>query len=210
MSDALIASWSRAEENLYTPLLADPQAYEQVVHLVGALANYLREHVSDVAGLAAASERGTGLVADVLPEAALPWIPLADAVAAACAIRYREVRVITAQAHRASALRGAAEAGETWVRIVDPNSAIAARVAPALLVHVRSGMAIACATELDPETGGARFTSSPVMVDPTTGDVLGPLETVGPPRSSASPEGRDADVVDLQHQIELDADRRIG
>lgn len=210
MSDALIAAWSRAEENLYTPLLADPQAYEEVVRLVGALADYLREHVTDLAGLAAVSERGVDLVADVLPEAALPWIPLADAVAAACAIRYREVRVTAAQAHRASALREAADAGETWVRVVDPNSAIAARVAPALLVHVPSGMAIACATELDPGTGGARFTASPVLVDTTTGDVVGPLETVGPPRSSASPEGRDTDVEELQHQIELDVARRIG
>jgi hypothetical protein len=210
MSDAMIAGWSRAEENLYTPLLADPQAYEQVVRLVGALADYLREHVTDVAGLAAASSRGAELVSEVQPEAALPWIPLADAVSAACAIRYREVRVLEARAHRANALHEAGASGEAWVRIVDPHSHVAASVAPALVVRVGTGMAISCTTELDPGTGGVRFVAAPMTIDPVTGDILGPLESVGGARSATTPEGRAANVRDLQHDIELSIRRDVG
>lgn len=210
MSDAMIAGWSRAEENLYTPLLADPQAYEQVVRLVGALADYLREHVTDVAELAAASSRGAELVSEVQPEATLPWMPLADAVAAACAIRYREVRVLEARAHRAKALHEAGASGELWVRIADPHSRVATRVAPALLVRVGTGMAISCTTDLDPETGGVCFTATPVTVDPVSGDVLGPLDSVGPARSAASTDDRDAEVREMQRSIELYADRCVG
>lgn len=210
MSDAMIAGWSRAEENLYTPLLADPEAYERVVRVVGALADYLREHVFDVAGLSAASSRGADLTREVLPEADLPWMPLADALAAACAIRYREVRVLEARAHRANALQDAAASGQLWVRIVDPHSRVAARVAPALVVRVGTGMAISCTTDLDPHTGGVCFSATPVTVDPVSGDVLGPLDSVGPARSAASPDDRDAEVREMQRRIELYAHRSVG
>lgn len=210
MSDAMIAGWSRAEENLYTPLLADPGTYERVVRVVGALADYLREHVFDVAELSAASSRGADLAREVLGEEVLPWMPLADAVGAACAIRYREVRVIEARAHRTRALQDAAASGQPWVRIVDPNSSVAARVAPALFVLVGTGMAISCTTDLDPDTGGVCFTATPVTVDPVSGDVMGPLDSIGPARSAASTDDREADVRELQHRIESYTDRSVG
>ncbi len=74
-------------------------------------------------------------------------------------------------------------------------------MAPALVVHVDTGVAIRCTTEMDPETGGARFVSSPVIVDRVTGDVLGE-STLGPPRAALTPEAREADVVDWQRLIQ--------
>jgi len=201
MSDAAVAAWARAEETLYAPLLADPHGYERVVRLVGALTTYLRQNVDDLDALVAASGRGAELVAEVMPDAVLPWIPLEAAVHAACAIRHRELRMSLERANRASLLAEAARSGSAWVRIVDPSSTVAARVAPALVVHVDTGAAIRCTTEMDPETGGARFVSCPVIVDPVTGDVLA-ASPLGPPRSASSPEAREADVREWQRLIE--------
>jgi hypothetical protein len=199
---AVVAAWARAEETLYAPLLADPQGYERVVQLVGALATHLRQNVGDVDGLVAASNRGAELVAEVTPEAMLPWVPFEVALQAACAIRYRELRMAADRANRLFLLADAARSGASWVRIVDPGSTVVARVAPALIVHVGSGVAIRCTTEMDPETGGAVFVSCPVTVDRTTGDVLGPATALGPARNAASPEAREADVSEWQRLIE--------
>jgi hypothetical protein len=201
MSDAAIASWARAEEALYGPLLSDPNGYERVVRLVGALTSYLRREVDDLDGLVAAANRGAGLVGEVMPEAAVPWIPVEAAVHAACAVRYRELRMLTERANRAALLGEAARTGVAWVRIVDPGSTVAARVAPVLLVHPGRGLGIRCTTEMDPESGGARFVSAAVVVDPVTGDVLAPAG-LGPERAAATPEAREADVLDWQRLIE--------
>lgn len=201
MSDAARAAWRHAEETLYAPLLSDPNGYERVVRLVGAVTAHLRQSVDDLDGLVAASNRGADLAVEVLPEAALPWIPLEAAVHAACAIRFREIRMATERANRASLLREATRSGEAWACIVDPGSTVAARVAPALVVHLASGIAIRCTTEMDPDTGGARFVSCPVVVDRVTGDVVAP-STLGPERAAASPEAREADIAAWQRLIE--------
>jgi hypothetical protein len=201
MSDAAVAAWTRAEETLYAPLLADTNGYERVVRLVGALTDYLRQNAGDLDALVAAGQRGAALVAEVMPDAVLPWIPLEAAVHAACAIRHRELRMTLERSNRASLLAEAARSGSPWVRIVDPGSTVAARVAPALVVHIGTGVAIRCTTEMDPDTGGARFVSSPVIVDRVTGDVLAEA-TLGPPRSASSPDARDADVLAWQRLIE--------
>jgi hypothetical protein len=208
MDDAVVASWARAEETLYAPLLADPPGYERVVRLVGSLAAYLRQTVGDIGGLIVASNRAIELVSEVMPEAALPWMPLEAAVQAACAIRYRELRVTMERNNRADLLRDAARSGTPWVRIVDPGSRVAARVAPALLVHMGSGLAIRCTTEMDPETGGARFVSTPVTVDLVTGDVVAG-SSLGAGRSADSPDQRDADVLEWQRLMEVDSQRHV-
>jgi len=208
---AAVARWTSAEETLYVPLLADPPLYERVVGLVGVLAEHLRQNVDDVPGLIAASERGTDLVAEVAPEQALPWVPLADALRAACAVRYRELLVRGQQQHRRARLAEAAEGGEPWVRVVDSGSAALPVVAPALVVHLPSGMAVRCTTEMDPETGGARFVSRPVRVRLPDGEVTGPLDEAGPARVASSVAERDAQVAQLQELIErLDSQGRVG
>ena len=209
--EAVVAGWNAAEDTLYGPLLADPNLYEQVVALVGTMAAHLRENVHDVAGLVAASRRGVELVAEVSPEAALPWVPLEAALGAACAMRHRELRMAEQHGRRKRMLIEAAASGEPWVRIVDATSTAVAAVAPALIVHVASGRAIRCTTEMDPETGGARFVTSPVTVELDDGEVLGPLEGVGGERSAPTPAARQAQIEDLQRAIEsLDTQGHVG
>ena len=207
---AAVAAWTSAEESLYGPLLADPPAYERVVGLVGTLVDHLRANIDDVPGLVAASERGAALVAEVAPEQALPWVPLDTALRAACALRYRELQVTRQQAERRRRLAEAAGAGETWVRLVDPGSIALPAVAPALVVHVASGMAIRCTIEMDPETGGARFVSLPVRVRLPDGDVIGPIDEAGAEQVAGSVAERDAQVARLQERIErLDSQGRV-
>ena len=207
---AVVAGWARAEEGLYGPLLADPHAYEQVVALVGALVAHLRTTVPDLPDLVAASRRGPALVAEVAPEQALPWVSLEAALRAACAMRHRELLAAQLPENRKERLAEAAASGATWVRIADAGSTAAPVVAPALVVHVASGMAIRCTTEMDEETGGARFRSRGVTVDLATGEVTDELADVGEALFAASVAQRDADVGQLQEEIErLDRRRRV-
>jgi hypothetical protein len=208
---AAVSSWTSAEESLYGPLLADRQAYERVVQLVGTLVDHLRVAAQDVPALLAASGRGADLVAEVAPEQALPWVPLEAALRAACAMRYRELLTIRKKADRVAKMTAASAAGEPWVRVVDADSVAAPVVAPALVVHLPTGRGISCSTEMDPETGGARFVSTPVVVDLVSGEVTGALEAAGAPRAAASVAGRDEDVRTLQGVIEgLDSTGRVG
>lgn len=208
---AVVASWSAAEDALYGPLLSDPQGYERVVALVGAVVAHLRATVGSVAGLVETSRQGAALVTRLAPEAALPWLPLDAVVGAACAMRHRELLIAEQQDKRRRMLGDAARDGEVWVRIVDATSSAAPAVAPALVVHVPSGMAIRCTTEMDPETGGPRFVSSPVTVDLENADVIGPLDGVGGQRSAPSVAQRDVQVTALQQSIEaLDRQGHVG
>lgn len=207
---AVVAGWSAAEQTLYGPLLADPPAYERVVALVGVLVNHLRATVDDLSGLLTASRRGADLVAEVEPEAALPWLPLEAAVRAACALRHRELLVVEQQEKCKQMLGEAVAAGEPWVRIVDVASTAVPAVAPALIVHVPSGRSIRCTTEMDLDTGGARFVSSPVTVDLRSGEVIGPLDGVGGERSAPTLPAREAQISELQRAIEaLDTGGRV-
>jgi hypothetical protein len=208
---ATVAGWTAAEDALYGPLLADPQGYERVVALVGAVVTHLRATVHDVADLVAASQQGPALVAELEPEGALPWLPLDSVVGAACAMRHRELLSIEQQEKRTQMLADARRSGDPWVRIVDATASVAPVVAPAVVVHVPSGMAIRCTTEMDVETGGARFVSSPVTLDLGRGDVIGPLDGVGGERWSTTVAGRDAQVAEIQRAIEaLDSQRHVG
>lgn len=206
-----VARWNAAEDALYGPLLSDPQGYERVVGLVGAVVTHLRATVESVAGLVEASREGAALVARVEPEGALPWLPLDAVVGAACAMRHRELLIVEQHEKGKQMLRDAAHRGEPWVRIVDATSSAAPAVAPALVVHVPSGMAIRCTTEMDPATGGARFVSSPVTVDLESAQVIGSLEGVGGERSAPSVVQRDAQVAAFQQSIEaLDRQGHVG
>jgi hypothetical protein len=207
---AVVAGWAAAEESLYGPLLSDPPAYERVVTLVGALVDHLRGTVDDVPALVDAGARGTELVAEVAPELALPWVPLEAALRAACAMRYRELLAAQQQDDRRKRLAEATATGATWVRVVDAGSVAAAPVAPALVVHLRSGMAVRCTTEMDPETGGALFVSRPVRLDLSTGEVTGPLPEAGPEGRATTLAQRDGDVAGLRATIErLDSQGRV-
>ncbi|MGI8751403.1 MAG: hypothetical protein ACR2MN_03670 [Acidimicrobiales bacterium] len=196
------ARWARAEYTLYGSLVADPPTYERVVGLVAILLDHLRATVADQAGLVAASERGTDLIAEVCPEALVPWVPAEPALSAACAVRSREVAAAAGRQKRVSALAAARASGHPWARIERVVAGMHPMVGPVTIVHLPTGTAVDATTAMDPETGAAVFTVRAVRVDPGTGDIVGDEGTLGPDRTAATVADRDAHVAQLQRHIE--------
>jgi hypothetical protein len=188
-SAGTIAGWSRAEDELYRPLMADPSLYEDVVRQVGEVVAWLRETAADVPALMAAFHRGG--VAD----GAVPG-PLA--LAAACAIRHRELQGQAESARRLAALAAARAAGEAWATIEPrPLAGGIGSAGPRLFVHAGSGVGVSADTEMDPESGAPLFVARPVAVDLATGGLAPPPEWLGDERRYATRTERDAKVTDL-------------
>ena len=205
-----VARWATAEDTLYSSMMADPPTYERVVGLVGVLVDHLRAAVHDRPALVAASARQEALVAEVSPESVVSWIPAAMALDAACAVRNRELRAAAGQRKRATALADARHRGDTWVRLADDMPGMFGATAPVTLVHLASGAAIVCRTEMDPETGGALFIVEAALVDLDTGAVTGELSSVGPAHHATALAERDAHVNKLQGLLErLDSENHL-
>lgn len=227
---AVIASWSRAEESLYGTLLCDPDTYERVVGLVGALVAHLRLNVHDVAGLVDASRAGPALIEAVGGSRPGPALGADAGVAAACALRHRELMGEDLLARRRSALVEAHRAGQVWADLpalpaspgVGPSGATEWLSSPAagpsgaggtssraalLRVHVRSGLGIACATEMDPESGALAYVARAVSVDTSSGGLLDLQSPIEGEWSSPTLDERDRDLEEMSRQIELVAER---
>lgn len=205
-----MARWKSAEDTLYASMVAEPQTFERVVGLTGVLVDHLRATVEDLPGLLAASGRGTELIAEISPESLVPWIPAEMALSAACALRNRELRAAAERSKRVSTLAQGRADGQTWVRLEAAVDGMHALLAPALIVHVATGAAIAVTTEMDPSTGGACFVVAGVTIDVDTGDVEGPLASLGPGREADTLAGRDIHTEEMKRLVErLDIENHL-
>ena len=89
----MLGRWFRAEERLYPVAMVLPERYEEVVRLVGRVAEQLRASCPDLASLVAADAEASELVgrlASFDPETAAE-IDLSLIAGAAFSIRYREL-----------------------------------------------------------------------------------------------------------------------
>lgn len=201
---AIVDDWSRAEVALYQTLMADPQLYESAVALIGVLATHLRATVSDGPGLLAAYRAGPTLVASVAPDMA-SWASPTRILAAACAIRYRELLAGEERQRVLDALLEAHAERETWVTIEAPVGSgpfPGASLAGATRVHVQSGLGMVCSVEMDLETGHPQWVTRPVRVDVATGAVVDPPPSLGEERISTSRAGQDEDLAALMALVE--------
>ncbi|HZQ26442.1 MAG TPA: hypothetical protein VFA94_01980 [Acidimicrobiales bacterium] len=186
---ATIASWSRAEDELYRPLMADPSLYEDVVRQVGGLVAWLREAAADDDALLAVFHRGD------VPDGVVPG---RVALAAACAIRHRELQGQAESARRLAVLATAREAGEAWATIEPrtlPGGIGSAGIR--LIVHVHSGVGVGTDVDMDPESGAPVFVARPVAIDLATGALVAAPEWLGDEGRYATAAERDAKVTDL-------------
>jgi hypothetical protein len=179
---AAVAGWVRAEEMLTGTLRIDPVTYEAALAAVGRVLTILRASITDLDGLRAA-EHDPDVIA--VARHGLPGlVEPSTAVAAALAIRYRELAYQAQLDRRRAAIEDARRAGSTWVRLDEPGpgGAVAPGPPAELRVHVASGLAVSATTEFHLDTGSTLFVARPVLVDLKTGAITGEADELGEER----------------------------
>jgi hypothetical protein len=119
---AVLRSWDEAEARLFPLVMARPDLYQQSVSTIQRLLGRLRESCLDLPTLLAAHERGAELAVEEVADACTAGIRLDLVVAAACAMRYRELVASLAADGRLAALARARDQGESWAVVEDIGS----------------------------------------------------------------------------------------
>lgn len=183
-----VAAWSRAEESVMGTLRFDPTIYQAALGVMARLLDHLRTSVGDLAGLLAA-EHDPAVVALAIEDPPSVVEP-ETAVAAALAIRYRELAYQVRLAERLATVAEARAAGDDWAHIVEPppggSGAHGSGPGSELVVHLPSGLGVTATTEFHLDTGSILFIARPVHVDLQTGAIAGPAHELGEERVAST------------------------
>jgi hypothetical protein len=120
---AVLRSWDEAEARLFPLVMARPDLYQRSVSAIQFLVARLRDTCPDLPALLAANERGGDLAAADLADEADAEIRPDLVAAAACAMRYRELRASLAATDRLAALERARDEGQSWA-VVEENGSL--------------------------------------------------------------------------------------
>lgn len=91
--------WRAAEDRLYPQLIGDPDAYQRVVELVGAVLGELRRHTRTVEDLAAVESQADAVLGALAAQRSAAAVVSGELlVQAACALRCRELLASTGEA----------------------------------------------------------------------------------------------------------------
>jgi len=118
---AVLQSWDEAEARIFPLVMAQPDLYQQSVTTIQRLLGRLRGSCPDLAALLAAHEHGAELAAEDVADAGAAGIR-PDLVAAACAMRYRELVASLAADSRLAALASARDQGVSWAVVEEIGS----------------------------------------------------------------------------------------
>jgi hypothetical protein len=169
----LLAAWRTAEERLYPVVMVRPDLYQQVVGLIGDVADELRRSCTDVGSLVEAAPNVVDAIRRIASDdgQSLAELDLPMIAAAACCFRYRELAADAARDQRLADISSAAARGEVWVVVEQTGEPQSFSVMPFTKVemHLPSGRALKQSVEQDERTGGARFRLEEVAVDRETG-----------------------------------------
>jgi hypothetical protein len=192
-----MAEWSRAEAVVSGTLQYDPTTYQAAIAAMAAVLDHLRAEVTtpdalceaefDPSVVAIAGTRVTGVLGP------------GTIVAAALAVRRRELAYQVQLRHRLDAIEGAADANCRWAAVADEAAIGTGRE---LLVHLPTGLAITTSTGFDLETGEPVFAAVPVKIDLSSGAVTGPADDLGGQRLATDVDGLDRNIEDLVAAIE--------
>ena len=127
---AVLRSWDEAEARIFPLVMARPDLYQQLVSTIQRLLGRLRESCVDLPTLLAAHQQGAELAAEDVADAELTGIRSDLVVAAACAMRYRELVASQAAASRLAALARARDDGVAWAVVEELGSPDHARYVP--------------------------------------------------------------------------------
>jgi hypothetical protein len=168
-----LRAWDAAEARLFPLIMARPEEYERALALIQALLSWLRSRCQDLPALLAESARGGAIIAEAAAQRpgdhagadegtgrADPGPALGDLgpgtradliAAAACAMRYRELKAAGAARGRLAAFAGASASPGSWVVIEEIGDEARAPYVPYQRVeaHVPSGRAVIISIEPD-------------------------------------------------------------
>jgi hypothetical protein len=126
---AVLRSWDEAEARIFPLVMARPDLYKQLVSTIQRLLGRLRRICPDLPTLLTAHEHGAELAEDVT-DGGVAGIRPDLLVAAACAMRYRELVASLAAASRLAALARARDRGLAWSVVEEIGSPDRARYVP--------------------------------------------------------------------------------
>lgn len=139
-SGAARARWRAAEDRLYPALMADPAAYQRTVAATQAVLEELRRRAPDLDALVMAEAAPEKIVAAACP-AGSP-VPADVLVAAAAAMRDRELAAEQAGRRRTAAVDAAREAGAAWAVLDGPATPAELADGRHVALHLDSGSAV--------------------------------------------------------------------
>lgn len=148
------ARWHAAEDRLYPMVMTDPDGYQRVVGVVGALLDELRRRSRTVADLVEL-ERDPDALLGGLPLAPPASLPGDLLVQAACGTRARELVAEQEGERRTSAIAAARAAGEDWVVLEGPATLEQLTGDRFTELHLPTGRALIAT--VDPYSGGDPF-----------------------------------------------------
>ncbi len=175
----LLRSWDEAEARLFPLVMSRPEAYERALVLIADALGQLRNICDDIPALLAESARGAAILAEAAGGAPddrdfLTGIRLDLIAAAACAMRYRELKAAVADRERMAALTGARARGESWAVVEESGDQARVPYLPYQRVeaHVPSGRAVIISIEPDETLSRPVWRLDEATLDPATGRLV--------------------------------------
>lgn len=175
ISPELQRDWTRAAEQLFGSALSRPDLYQRATILVGQAAGVLRARRAGVEDLLGAYEAPGGLIGEVIAgdsSLSIDGLDPTQIVAAACAMRYREVVDETAAAHRKAALAAATDPRD-WVVLTESGPSEGDPYVPYRRLEAQrsTGFALAVSTRPDDQFTGCVHGVDLLQIDPESGDL---------------------------------------
>jgi hypothetical protein len=174
-----LRSWDEAEARLFPLIMSRPDAYKRALVLIQEALGQLRNSCTDIPALLAESARGAALLADATGGGQddrdfLTGIRLDLIAAAACAMRYRELRAALADRERMEALADARARGESWAAVEESGDLARVPYLPYQRVeaHVPSGRAVIISIEPDDTLSRPVWRLDEATLDPATGRLV--------------------------------------
>jgi hypothetical protein len=171
-----LRSWDEAEARLFPLIMSRPEAYKRALVLIQETLGQLRESCDDIPALLVQSARGAALLGEGEgggPDDRdfLTGIRLDLIAAAACAMRYRELKAAQADRERMAALAGARARGESWAVVEESGDLARIPYLPYQRVeaHVPSGRAVIISIEPDETLSRPVWRLDEAALDPATG-----------------------------------------
>jgi hypothetical protein len=201
---AILRSWDEAEARLFPLVMSRPEAYKRALVLIQETLGQLRNSCDDIPALLAESGRGAAVVAEAAgggPDERdfLTGIRLDLIAAAACAMRYRELKAVLADRARMAALAGARARGQSWAVVEESGDLARVPYVPYQRVeaHVPSGRSVLVSIEPDETLSRPVWRLDEAVIDPATGRLVVGAE-IG---SYASAEEFDAALASVRQRL---------